>query len=83
MSKTPKKSVQETGARAGEILIGVFPRNNGLLIRVVRSQTKNDVKGGPIKGEFRVLDSGTGTYAKGISAICEISQEFDSVDEFM
>jgi hypothetical protein len=30
-----------------------------------------------------VLDSGTGTYAKGISAICEINPEFDSVDEFM
>jgi hypothetical protein len=63
MGKTPTGTVRDTGAKPGQILIGIAeqPLNRGLRIKVHRSQAKGS--GGRITGSFEVLDAGTGKYA--------------------
>jgi hypothetical protein len=52
----PRNRVSDTGARAGAILVGVVPQNDGLRLKVLQDQPKGG--GGPIKGKFQILDVG-------------------------
>ncbi len=63
MSKTPPGTVKETGAGAGQFLIGIEeqPLNQGLRIKIHRPQEPRD--GGRVKGSFDLVAEGTGTYA--------------------
>jgi hypothetical protein len=64
MSKSPSGTVKDSGASAGDILIGIQEEalNRGLRIKIHKSQEKGH--GGRVKGSFDLLDAGTGTYAQ-------------------
>lgn len=56
MSKTKKDSAYWYGANVGDQLIGIEPRNKGLVIEVFNLQEAKE--GGPIKGDFKVKEIG-------------------------
>jgi hypothetical protein len=69
MSHTPLGTVKETGARAGDVLVGVAAEANaGLVVKVLSPQVPRD-DGGRITGPFEVLAAGGGRYAKGIGVV--------------
>lgn len=61
MGKTKAGTVEETGAGAGDVLVGIEPRNRNLQIRVDADQPAD---GRRVKGSFEVLDAGNGTYSE-------------------
>jgi hypothetical protein len=60
MSETVSGSVKETGADAHEILIGVQPMNQNLLIKIHKRQEPSEDGGGRIVGAFQLLYEGNG-----------------------
>jgi hypothetical protein len=54
-------TVKQTGAQAGDILVGIDKLNRGLQVRVRENQEKD---GGRIEGTFDVLDAGNGYYSQ-------------------
>ena len=66
MAKTKAGTVKETGARAGDALIGMEDMNRNLQIRVHRDQQSG--LGGRVEGPFELLHAGDGTYSHFISA---------------
>ncbi|GLI35636.1 hypothetical protein [Desulforhabdus amnigena] len=64
MSRTPFGTVKDSGASAGDFLIGVKEQelNRGLRIKVHKNQEKGH--GGRVKGSFDLVEAGTGTYAE-------------------
>jgi hypothetical protein len=83
MSQTPLRTVKETGARAGDVLIGVDAEANaGLVVEVLSAQVPRD-DGGRITGPFKVLAAGGGCYAKGISAVLNEQPAFQNAASFI
>jgi hypothetical protein len=81
MSQTPLRTVKETGARADELLVGITPRNMGIVVRIFNDQPSDE--GGRIVGPFEVLHWGTGTYATDVLKLWHQQQSFASVEEFI
>jgi hypothetical protein len=52
----PRNRVSQTGARAGAILVGVVPQNEGLRLKVLQDQPRPAE--GALKGQFQILDVG-------------------------
>jgi hypothetical protein len=83
MSQTPPGTVKDTGAGAGDVLIGVDPdANPGLVVEVLSPQAPRD-EGGRIIGPFKVLAPGSGRYAKGISAVLSEQAAFQNAATFI
>jgi hypothetical protein len=78
---TPKGTVKETSAFAGDVLIGISEHNRDLRIAITERQQRG--LGGRIKGAFVVLNGGTGKYSNGINAVISKKQEFKSAAEFI
>ncbi|MGH9883704.1 MAG: hypothetical protein ACRD6N_19950 [Pyrinomonadaceae bacterium] len=74
-------TVKKAGARAGDVLVGVKPRNARLVVKVKANQDRGH--GGRIEGPFELLDSGTGPYARGIESLRQSQQAFQSVEDFI
>ena len=81
MSKTPPRTVKDTGADLDDLLIGITPRNLGLVIRIHNKQERG--AGGRIAGAFDIVHWGLGTYAQSILAVWHKSQSFGSVEDFI
>jgi hypothetical protein len=64
MAMTKAGTVKETGAKAGDVLIGIEPRNRNLRIRVDRDQTR---EGGRVQGSFELTTAGDGAYSRHIT----------------
>jgi len=66
MASTPPNAVQFTGAKKGDVLIGLegWRLNRGLLLRVHSDQQKNRDKGGAITDGFDLLTAGDGMYSE-------------------
>jgi hypothetical protein len=56
MSKTKENSAYWYGANIGDKLIGIEPRNKGLIVEVCKLQGAKE--GGPLKGDFRIVEIG-------------------------
>jgi len=82
MSETPPNTVKETGAAAGDVLVGIHTNGNALLIVKVFEAQPPDV-GGRLKGAFRVLDEGKGKYAKGIRSVIDDNAAFAEASDFI
>lgn len=59
-SQTPR-TVDVTGARPGCVLSGAGWNNQGLRIRVLQLQARST--GGPVVGQFQILDTGNNVHA--------------------
>ncbi len=81
MGKTPPGTVKETGAKAGDILVGHGSKslNRGMRIKVHRDQPKGE--GGRIVGSFDLLGSGNGTYASYLEEF--VGQSFHNAEELL
>lgn len=83
MSETPQRTVQQTGAGAGDVLIGINKEGNaGLLVEVLNPQPPRD-KGGRIMGPFKVLAPGNGRYAEGIRTVLSEQAAFQNAASFI
>lgn len=65
MAKTPRNTVKSTPAQASDRLIGVKDHNKGMIIQIEESQEIG--RGNRIRGEFRLVDAGTGYYSQLLS----------------
>ena len=81
MAATPERTVKETGASPGDMLIGIKDHNRDLRVRIAKRQEPGD--GGRIKGSFTILNGGTGEYSKGIEAVIGKNEEFKTAAEFI
>lgn len=81
MSITPSQSVKDTGADSYDLLLGITPRNQGLMIRIREPQRCG--AGGRITGGFDLLDCGSGFYSEHIRILRNHCRTFGSVDEFI
>ncbi len=79
MAKTKPGTVKETGAKAGDILVGVGQVNKNLRIRLHKDQPMGD--GGRIVGSFDLVQAGTGTYSSFLEGIVE--ESFISANELI
>lgn len=79
MSKAKPGTVKETGAKAGDVLIGIEGSNRNLQIRIHRNQEAGD--GGRVKGSFDLLDAGDGAYAEYLSKF--IGESFLAASELI
>ena len=61
MAKRRESSVRATGARPGQILVGIGPFNLGLRVKVQKAQAKG--RGGRVEGPFDLIHEGSGKYA--------------------
>ena len=60
-------TVNSTGARAGDILAGVGPNNQGLRLRICDAQPRGD--SGPIQGPFQLLDAGDSRHSEALKSL--------------
>jgi hypothetical protein len=81
MSTTPPRTVKETGARADDLLVGIRPRNMGLVVRIFNDQEPGE--GGRVAGAIEVVHWGQGKYADAVFQACSERSAFGSVDEFI
>src|SRR5437899_9556447 len=58
----PRNAVSQTGGRAGSIVCGAAPSNNGLRLRVLQDQPRG--QSGPIQGSFQILNAGDNKYSE-------------------
>jgi hypothetical protein len=61
MSTTPHGTIEETGAKANELLFGINPLNQDLLIEVLSDQ---EASGKRVSGSFILLRAGNGAYSE-------------------
>jgi hypothetical protein len=59
--------VSERGAAAGSVLCGTALTNRGLRLRVVEAQERGH--GGPIRGDFVILDPGDNKHAAALQPL--------------
>lgn len=78
MSKTPANTVVVTGAVSGDVLVGITPRNLGLIIRVDEKQSAG--LGGRIIGSFSVIAVGSGEYADALRQVFVKQASFTSIE---
>jgi hypothetical protein len=71
------KRVSDSGAQGGCILTGAAPHNVGLRVKVFRDQPKGD--GGPIKGQFQILDAGTNKHSDSLQRLLGLMTDADEV----
>jgi hypothetical protein len=82
MSKTPLHTVKETGAVAGDVLVGIHrSSNSGLLLVIEKDQVAG--RGGRIFGSFEILHPGMGRYVGGIRKVLETETSFENANEFI
>lgn len=81
MSMTPPRTVKETGAIADDLLVGVTPRNMGVVVRIYNNQTPEE--GGRIAGAFDLIQWGSGTYHREILKVWHTRNSFSSVKDFI
>jgi hypothetical protein len=81
MSATPPKSVKETGARADDLLVGITPRNMGLVVRIYNGQEPGE--GGRIVGAFEIIHWGEGTYSMDLLQASRQQSGYGSVGELI
>ena len=72
-------TVKDTGAYAGDLLIGAQDANAGLLIRIHTAQKGG--RGGRIIGAFELLDGGDGPYAGHLKKL--ENKRFDSAADLI
>jgi hypothetical protein len=71
--------VASTGCEKGDILIGAYLSNRNIKIRVFCAQNKGDNL--QIKGDFDLLDVGTGKYAEAMAEF--VGRHFDNAQELI
>ena len=59
-----QQTVEDCGAAAGSVLVGLGLNNGGLRLRVSQAQPRGD--GGPIKGDFFILGTGDNVHAEAL-----------------
>lgn len=62
MSQNKDGTVKETGAIVSRQLIGIEDRNRNLIVEIYKTQKVGH--GGRIVGEFKIINTGNGYYAK-------------------
>jgi len=66
-ARHPERVVKATGAKGGDLLIGVRPINLAMRLRITTDQQPG--VGGRIRGGFRLLDAGSGTYSAALGPL--------------
>ena len=61
-----KGSLATTGAKSGDVVLGCFPLNEGLKLRLHSSQTAGKEH---LVGQFTVLEAGNGYHASGLALL--------------
>ncbi len=79
MGVTKSGTVKETGASAGDVLVGINTLNQGLRVSITKDHKVGH--GGRIVGNFKVLSAGTGTYAEHIKNL--EGREFENAKEIV
>jgi hypothetical protein len=64
------RPVSRSGAAAGSVLVGFCPNNQGLRLRVLEEQRPQD--GGPIQGDFVILDVGDNKHSEALRALLQL-----------
>jgi hypothetical protein len=59
-----QQTVEDCGAAAGSVLVGLGLNNGGLRVRVSQAQPRGD--GGAIKGDFFILATGDNVHAEAL-----------------
>jgi hypothetical protein len=72
-----RSRVSVTGARAGAILVGVAPHNEGIRLRILQDQPRSG--GGPIQGSFQILDVGDNKHSDSLRELLGVTTDATAV----
>ncbi|HZU35645.1 MAG TPA: hypothetical protein VFA18_07050 [Gemmataceae bacterium] len=71
------QAVSDSGAGAGNVLLGCGPNNQGLRVQVEEAQTKGH--SGPIRGRFVILDAGANVHTEQLAKLLHRTTNADEV----